>query len=41
MIKRANKYFPIIETYSAENGLPDDFKYFLAAAERTSMFVLG
>lgn len=27
MIKRAHKYFPIIEPILAENGVPDDFKY--------------
>lgn len=27
LIKRANKYFPIIETILAEHGVPDDFKY--------------
>lgn len=27
LIKRANKYFPIIEPILAENGVPDDFKY--------------
>ncbi|MBE9491189.1 MAG: lytic transglycosylase domain-containing protein [Bacteroidetes bacterium] len=27
MIKRANKYFPIIEPILAKNGIPDDFKY--------------
>ena len=32
MIKRANKYFPIIEPILAKNGVPDDFKY-LAVAE--------
>jgi len=32
MIKRANKYFPIIEPLLAKHGLPDDFKY-LAVAE--------
>ena len=26
-IKRANKFFPIIEPILAENGIPDDFKY--------------
>lgn len=26
-MKRANKYFPIIEKILAENGVPDDFKY--------------
>lgn len=32
MIKRANKYFPIIEPLLKKYGLPDDFKY-LAVAE--------
>lgn len=32
LIKRANKYFPIIEPILAKNGVPDDFKY-LAVAE--------
>lgn len=32
MIKRANKYFPIIEPILAANGIPEDFKY-LAVAE--------
>jgi len=32
LIKRANKYFPIIEPILAEKGVPDDFKY-LAVAE--------
>lgn len=32
LIKRAHKFFPIIEPILAENGLPDDFKY-LALAE--------
>lgn len=27
MIKRANKYFPIIEPILKQNGIPDDFKY--------------
>ena len=27
MLKRANKYFPIIEPILAEYGVPDDFKY--------------
>lgn len=27
LIKRANKYFPIIESILAEHGVPDDFKY--------------
>lgn len=32
LIKRARKYFPIIEPILRENGVPDDFKY-LAVAE--------
>ncbi|MDR0436698.1 MAG: lytic transglycosylase domain-containing protein [Bacteroidales bacterium] len=32
LIKRANRFFPIIEPILAEQGLPDDFKY-LALAE--------
>ncbi|SFC48376.1 Transglycosylase SLT domain-containing protein [Flagellimonas taeanensis] len=32
LMKRANKYFPIIEPILKENGIPDDFKY-LAVAE--------
>jgi hypothetical protein len=31
-MKRAHKYFPIIEPILAKNGIPDDFKY-LAVAE--------
>ncbi|NDW19494.1 lytic transglycosylase domain-containing protein [Dysgonomonas sp. 216] len=27
LIKRANRYFPIIEPILAKNGIPDDFKY--------------
>lgn len=27
MIKRANRYFPIVEPILKENGVPDDFKY--------------
>ncbi|UII75510.1 lytic transglycosylase domain-containing protein [Flagellimonas sp. HMM57] len=32
LMKRANKFFPIIEPILAKNGIPDDFKY-LAVAE--------
>lgn len=32
LIKRAHKYFPVIEPILAKNGIPDDFKY-LAVAE--------
>ena len=34
MLKRANRYFPIIEPILAANGIPDDFKY-LAVIEST------
>lgn len=29
MIKRANRYFPIVEPILKENGVPDDFKYLM------------
>ncbi len=38
LIKRANKYFPIIEPILKEHGVPDDFKY-LAIAESGLMNV--
>ena len=31
LIKRANRYFPIIEPILKANGIPDDFKYLVAA----------
>ena len=31
LIKRANKYFPIIEPLLKEYGIPDDFKYLAVA----------
>ena len=30
IIKRANRYFPVIEPILRENGIPDDFKYLMA-----------
>jgi len=36
LIKRANKFFPIMEPILAKNGVPDDFKY-LAVAESALM----
>lgn len=30
MIKRANRYFPIVESILHENGVPDDFKYLMS-----------
>lgn len=29
-IKRANRYFPVVEPILKENGIPDDFKYLMA-----------
>ena len=29
LVKRANRYFPIIEPLLKENGIPDDFKYLM------------
>ena len=29
MIKRANRYFPVIEPLLKANGIPDDFKYLM------------
>ncbi len=29
MIKRANRYFPVVEPILKENGIPDDFKYLM------------
>jgi len=31
IIKRANRYLPIIEKILKDNGIPDDFKYLVAA----------
>lgn len=30
IIKRANRYFPVVEPILKENGIPDDFKYLMA-----------
>ena len=30
IIKRANRYFPIVESILRENGVPDDFKYLMS-----------
>ena len=40
LIKRANRYFPLIEKVLKENGVPDDFKY-LALAESGLMQVVS
>ena len=39
IIKRANRYFPIIEPILKENGIPDDFKYLVAAESEYSNMV--
>lgn len=39
-IKRANRYFPVIEEILAKNNIPDDFKY-LAVAESGLMNVVS
>lgn len=39
-IKRANKFFPVIEPILKENGVPDDFKY-LALTESGLMNVVS
>ena len=36
LMKRANRYFPVIEKILEENGIPDDFKY-LSVAESDLM----
>lgn len=36
MIKRANRYFPIIEPILKENGIPDDFKYLMVIESNVS-----
>jgi len=40
LMKRANKYFPIIEPILKKNGIPDDFKY-LAVAESSPAGATG
>ncbi|MFD0797378.1 lytic transglycosylase domain-containing protein [Maribacter chungangensis] len=40
LMKRANKFFPVIEPILAKNGIPDDFKY-LAVAESGLMNVVS
>lgn len=40
MIKRANKYFPVIEPILKKYGVPDDFKY-LAVIESGLMNVVS
>jgi len=39
LIKRANRYFPIIEPILKENGVPDDFKYIAVAESELSNVV--
>jgi hypothetical protein len=40
LIKRANRFFPVIEPILAEHGLPDDFKY-LALAESSFTYAVS
>ncbi|HNT40812.1 MAG TPA: lytic transglycosylase domain-containing protein [Tenuifilaceae bacterium] len=40
LLKRANRYFPVIEPILQKNGIPDDFKY-LAVAESGLMQVVS
>lgn len=40
LLKKANRYFPIIEPILKENGIPDDFKY-LAVAESALSHVVS
>lgn len=37
IIKRANRYFPVVEPILKENGIPDDFKYLMAIAMSTRL----
>ena len=39
IIKRANRYLPIIEKILQKNGIPDDFKYLVAAESEYSNMV--
>ena len=39
IIKKANRYFPIIEKILRENNIPDDFKYLVAAESEFSNVV--
>lgn len=39
IIKRANRYFPLIEKILKENNIPDDFKYLVAAESEYSNMV--
>lgn len=38
IIKRANRYFPVIEPILKENGIPDDFKYLMAIESNVNPF---
>lgn len=39
IIKRANRYLPVIEKILAENDIPDDFKYLVAAESEYSNMI--
>lgn len=36
MLKRANRYFPVVEPILKENGVPDDFKYLMTIESNLS-----
>lgn len=36
MLKRANRYFPVVEPILKENGIPDDFKYLMVIESNMS-----
>ncbi len=40
-IKRAHKYFPVIEKILKENGIPDDFKYLAVAESGLQYYVVS
>ncbi|MBN1951056.1 MAG: lytic transglycosylase domain-containing protein [Bacteroidales bacterium] len=39
MLKRANRYFPVVEPILKEQGIPDDFKYLMVAESNMSNVV--
>ena len=39
MIKKANRYFPIVEPILKEYGIPDDFKYLMVIESRCNRSV--
>ena len=41
LIKRANRYFPIIEPILKANGIPDDFKHQLPGKPRSDRYIIA